>query len=62
MLPQIGNPANTAGRMLERLQLKAFPPERCKGLNVRFGIAKAAQQPCCFPNCIRMVDADGQLS
>ena len=43
MLTQIGDLADAGERMIERLRRKAFLPESRKGLNVRFGIAEAAQ-------------------
>ncbi|MBB4860597.1 chromosome partitioning protein [Novosphingobium chloroacetimidivorans] len=47
--------------MIERLRRKAFLPESRKGLNVRFGIAEAAQLLGCSTNRIRMAEEDGRL-
>jgi chromosome partitioning protein len=47
--------------MIERLRRKAFLPESRKGLNVRFGIAEAAQLLGCSTNRIRMAEDDGRL-
>ncbi len=61
MLTQIGDLADAGERMIERLRRKAFLPESRKGLNVRFGIAEAAQLLGCSTNRIRMAEDDGRL-
>ena len=43
------------------MRRKAFLPESRKGLNVRFGIAEAAQLLGCSTNRIRMAKEDGRL-
>lgn len=48
-------------KMIERLRKRAFLPESRKGLNVRFGIAEAAQLLGCSTNRIRMAEDDGRL-
>jgi chromosome partitioning protein len=48
-------------KMIERLRRKSFLPESRKGLNVRFGIAEAAQLLGCSTNRIRMAEDDGRL-
>ncbi|USI75065.1 AAA family ATPase [Sphingomonas morindae] len=53
--------AEAGERMIERLRRKAFLPESRKGLNVRFGIAEAAQLLGCSTNRIRMAEEDGRL-
>lgn len=58
---QIGRLAEAGERMIERLRRKAFLPERRKGLNIRFGIADAAQLLGCSTNRIRMAEDDGRL-
>ena len=58
---QIGDLAEAGERMLERLRRKAFLPDSRKGLNVRFGIAEAAQLLGCSTNRIRMAEDDGRL-
>ncbi|WP_375271330.1 AAA family ATPase [Sphingomonas sp.] len=58
---QIGDLADAGERMIERLRRKAFLPESRKGLNVRFGIAEAAQLLGCSTNRIRMAEEDGRL-
>ena len=58
---QIGDLAEAGERMIERLRRKAFLPESRKGLNVRFGIAEAAQLLGCSTNRIRMAEDDGRL-
>lgn len=57
----IGDLAEAGERMIERLRRKAFLPESRKGLNVRFGIAEAAQLLGCSTNRIRMAEDDGRL-
>ncbi|WP_420541025.1 AAA family ATPase [Novosphingobium humi] len=47
--------------MIERLRRKAFLPDSRKGLNVRIGIAEAAQLLGCSTNRIRMAEEDGRL-
>jgi chromosome partitioning protein len=61
VLTQIGDLAAAGERMIERLRRKAFLPESRKGLNVRFGIAEAAQLLGCSTNRIRMAEEDGRL-
>lgn len=58
---RIGELADAGERMIERLRRKAFLPESRKGLNVRFGIAEAAQLLGCSTNRIRMAEEDGRL-
>lgn len=58
---QIGDLASSGERMIERLRRKAFLPDSRKGLNVRFGIAEAAQLIGCSTNRIRMAEEDGRL-
>lgn len=58
---QIGDLADAGERMIERLRRKAFLPESRKGLNIRFGIAEAAQLLGCSTNRIRMAEDDGRL-
>ncbi|WP_217989611.1 AAA family ATPase [Sphingomonas lenta] len=58
---QIGGLAASGNRMIDRLRQKAFLPESRKGLNVRFGIAEAAQLLSCSTNRIRMAEDDGRL-
>jgi chromosome partitioning protein len=57
----IGDLAQSGERMIERLRRKAFLPESRKGLNVRVGIAEAAQLLGCSTNRIRMAEEDGRL-
>jgi chromosome partitioning protein len=61
VVEQIGELAEAGERMIERLRRKAFLPESRKGLNVRFGIAEAAQLLACSTNRIRMAEEDGRL-
>ncbi|RJY06933.1 AAA family ATPase [Aurantiacibacter aquimixticola] len=61
IVSQIGDLAQSGERMIERLRRKAFLPESRKGLNVRFGIAEAAQLLGCSTNRIRMAEEDGRL-
>lgn len=61
IVSQIGDLAESGERMIERLRRKAFLPESRKGLNVRFGIAEAAQLLDCSTNRIRMAEDDGRL-
>lgn len=58
---RIGELADAGERMIERLRRKAFLPESRKGLNVRYGIAEAAQLLGCSTNRIRMAEEDGRL-
>ena len=58
---QIGDLAQAGEKMIERLRRKAFLPESRKGLNVRFGIAEAADLLGCSTNRIRMAEEDGRL-
>lgn len=58
---QIGDLADAGERMIERLRRKAFLPDSRKGLNVRIGIAEAAQLLGCSTNRIRMAEEDGRL-
>ena len=61
IVSHIGDLAQSGERMIERLRRKAFLPESRKGLNVRFGIAEAAQLLGCSTNRIRMAEDDGRL-
>jgi len=61
VLTQIGDLAEAGERMIERLRRNTFLPESRKGLNVRFGIAEAAQLLGCSTNRIRMAEDDGRL-
>lgn len=61
IVSQIGDLAQAGEKMIERLRRKAFLPESRKGLNVRFGIAEAAQLLNCSTNRIRMAEEDGRL-
>ncbi|SFR91309.1 AAA family ATPase [Sphingomonas jatrophae] len=61
IVSQIGELADAGERMIERLRRKAFLPESRKGLNLRFGIAEAAQLLGCSTNRIRMAEDDGRL-
>lgn len=58
---QIGDLADAGEKMVERLRRKAFLPDSRKELNVRFGIAEAAQLLGCSTNRIRMAEEDGRL-
>jgi chromosome partitioning protein len=60
-MTRISDLADSGERMIERLRRKAFLPENRKGLNVRFGIAEAAQLLGCSTNRIRMAEEDGRL-
>jgi chromosome partitioning protein len=57
----IGAMAAAGEKMIERLRRKAFLPERRKTLNMRYGIAEAAQLLGCSTNRIRMAEEDGRL-
>ena len=61
ILSQIGDLAQAGEKMIERLRKRAFLPDSRKGLNVRFGIAEAAQLLGCSTNRIRMAEDDGRL-
>ncbi len=61
MIGQIGDLAAAGERMIEKLRRKAFLPDSRKGLNLRFGIAEAAQLLGCSTNRIRMAEEDGRL-
>ncbi len=61
VISQIGDLAEAGEKMIERLRRKAFLPESRKGLNVRTGIAEAAQLLGCSTNRIRMAEEDGRL-
>lgn len=61
VVSQVSELAEAGERMIERLRRKAFLPESRKGLNVRFGIAEAAQLLGCSTNRIRMAEEDGRL-
>ena len=58
---RIADLADAGERMIERLRRKAFLPDSRKGLNIRFGIAEAAQLLGCSTNRIRMAEEDGRL-
>jgi chromosome partitioning protein len=58
---QIGALARAGEKMIDRLRRKSFLPERRKTLNVRYGIAEAAQLLGCSTNRIRMAEDDGRL-
>ena len=59
---QIAQLAHAGEKMVERLRKKAFLPDRRKELNVRLGIAEAAQLLGCSANRIRMAEEDGRLA
>lgn len=61
IVSQIGDLAAAGEKMIERLRRKAFLPDSRKALNVRFGIAEAAQLLGCSTNRIRMAEDDGRL-
>lgn len=61
VINRIGDLAASGERMIERLRRKAFLPESRKGLEVRIGIAEAAQLLGCSTNRIRMAEEDGRL-
>ena len=61
ILSQIGDLADAGEKMIERLRRKAFLPDSRKSLNIRFGIAEAAQLLGCSTNRIRMAEDDGRL-
>jgi chromosome partitioning protein len=60
-ITRIAELAESGERMIERLRKKAFLPEACKGLLVRYGIAEAAALLGCSTNRIRMAEEDGRL-
>ncbi|HWU01295.1 MAG TPA: AAA family ATPase [Novosphingobium sp.] len=61
VLTQIGDLSDAGEKMIERLRRKAFLPDSRKALNIRFGIAEAAQLLDCSTNRIRMAEEDGRL-
>ncbi|PZQ50091.1 MAG: chromosome partitioning protein [Rhodovulum sulfidophilum] len=61
VINQIGDLASSGERMIEKLRRKAFLPDSRKGLEVRIGIAEAAQLLGCSTNRIRMAEDDGRL-
>lgn len=61
VITQIGDLAASGERMIEKLRRKAFLPDSRKGLEVRIGIAEAAQLLGCSTNRIRMAEEDGRL-
>ena len=61
IITQIGDLAASGERMIEKLRRKAFLPDSRKGLEVRIGIAEAAQLLGCSTNRIRMAEEDGRL-
>ncbi len=58
---RIGQLAQSGEQMVERLRRTAFLPGASKALNVRVGIAEAAQLLDCSTNRIRMAEQDGRL-
>lgn len=58
---RIGQLANAGEQMVERLRQTAFLPGARKTLNVRYGIADAAELLGCSTNRIRMAEQDGRL-
>ena len=58
---QIGHLAVSGEKMVERLRRTAFMPGHVKALNVRIGIAEAAELLGCSTNRIRMAETDGRL-
>lgn len=58
---QIGDLADAGEQMIDRLRHQAFLPDNRKVLEVRYGIAEAAQLLGCSTNRIRMAEADGRL-
>ena len=58
---RIGALAQAGEEMVERLRRTAFLPGARKGLQVRFGIAEAAELLGCSTNRIRMAEQDGRL-
>lgn len=58
---RIGQLAQSGEQMVERLRRTAFLPGSIKALNVRVGIAEAAELLGCSTNRIRMAEQDGRL-
>ena len=58
---RIGQLANAGEQMVERLRRTAFLPGQTKSLDVRIGIAEAAELLGCSSNRIRMAEQDGRL-
>lgn len=58
---RIGQLAEAGEQMVERLRKTAFLPGAEKTLNVRLGVAEAAQLLGCSTNRIRMAEEDGRL-
>ena len=58
---RIGQLAEAGEQMVERLRKTAFLPGAIKSLNVRLGIAEAAELLGCSTNRIRMAEQDGRL-
>lgn len=58
---EIATLAHAGEQMIERLRKRAFLPDVRKALNLRFGIAEAAQLLGCSTNRIRMAEYDGRL-
>lgn len=58
---RIGQLAQAGEQMVEKLRKTAFLPGATKGLNVRWGIAEAAELLGCSTNRIRMAEQDGRL-
>jgi chromosome partitioning protein len=57
----IGSLAHAGEQMVERLRRTAFLPGARKDLQIRFGIAEAAELLECSTNRIRMAEQDGRL-
>lgn len=58
---RIGELAQSGEQMVERLRRTAFLPDSKKALQVRIGIAEAAELLGCSTNRIRMAEQDGRL-
>jgi chromosome partitioning protein len=58
---RIGKLAQSGEQMVERLRRTAFLPDSKKALQVRIGIADAAELLGCSTNRIRMAEQDGRL-
>lgn len=58
---RIGQLAQAGELMVERMRTTAFLPGKAKSLNVRLGVAEAAQLLGCSTNRIRMAEEDGRL-
>ena len=58
---RIGQLAQAGEQMVERLRQTAFLPGENKSLDVRYGIADAAELLGCSTNRIRMAEQDGRL-